>query len=254
MSQLDFTIKNKYSDVIIQCPDNTLYCSKFILSNNTYFERIFDDNVSELTTDYNSEIMNILLNVISNNNMQTYLTIENVAILYEATYHYNMFEQNSEIRDYIINNVRDINFNSSFIMVIYSFRDTAIIKKINEITTVRNTGLSLIYTGNNIELNIDEHCFLYLTTNYKTMNDNFYVYLITKWINDYVCISEYKIMYVLDKHIDKIMKLELINSFDYLYNYLDRNIQSRIPIEYLENKVFKIIYNELKDMNFEYSK
>jgi hypothetical protein len=222
---VNFSIKNKYADVTIICNDETeLYCSKFSLSKNKYFDGLFSNDFADSSKHcsiFDEEIMNIILNVYydKNENILQYTGVDNAPVLYEATNYYMMVEAHNLIIKFIIDNIEVIRINPHFIELLFLYKETTIIDKFSEIKNcVSNKLTPLNNVLKKIYLDINAQLFFYLTKNIMTMENQLYIYLLIHWIIDYKDIDDSIIKNILNEHKSKILLLDDI-SFYYLYNY-----------------------------------
>jgi hypothetical protein len=218
--KLDFSIINKYADIIIVCDDGAkLYCSKFILSKNKYFNNLLIDNdinKLELQSNFSKNIMNIILTIICYENVMHYINKNNATILYEASKYYMMDYLHDITLRYIINRIEEIKIDSRFIKSIYLYQDIKFISHFQKIPY----GFLGRYRGGeikidehtfkhcNVELNIDAQIFVYLIGDIDVMDDDCYTFLLIVWIKQYKDIDDSIIKYILNKHKLKILSLD----------------------------------------------
>jgi hypothetical protein len=248
MSQLDFSIKNEYADIIIQCSDEIeLYCSKFVLSKNKYFAGLFANNYidkSKNQSSFNKDTMNIILNTIYNidASILKYADIFNATALYEATNYYMMYGAHNEIQSYICNNIKNITLEPHFIETMCLYQDVYTIDifmdELNEFTIDNKPKIKSL---EKINLNININQFSYLLWNYTCISGQMYVYLLTSWISHYKDIDESLIKSILNAHNNKINDLYK-NNYIYLYNYLKSSAYNE-AFNFFKINTFEKIYS-----------
>jgi hypothetical protein len=267
MSQLDFSIKNEYADIIIVCNDETeLYYPKFILSKNKYFAGLFANNFNDSSKHcsiFSKDIMNIILNVYydKNENILQYTDIKNAPILYEATNYYMMIEAHTLVINYIVNNINFIHIDPHFIELLYQYQDTRII---NTFSLIKNGVSEKLTPLNNvlkqINLNVNIQLFLNLTKDVMIMDNFLYIYLLKTWISHYKDVDDLIIKNILNEHITKILSLN--KTFYILYDYFKESsyiesfnyfkIETFDKVMELKNDKYKEIDNKYKEIDNNY--